>query len=130
MARDRFIEIRKNSYGRWIVTRDDPDRPFERGSKVTWELRGGKSISAHFQFTDGDAVEDFTPGKYAITPDWTAVIAEGGKALVLKIRRDAYLPLSKRHYAVWICDPEIQGFGGMYAVGESQNPPPEIDLGP
>ncbi|UCF78838.1 MAG: hypothetical protein JSW03_00745 [Candidatus Eiseniibacteriota bacterium] len=133
MFGNRTIQIRRNTDGRWIVARDDPKKPFKPGDRITWTLdpKEYPNISAHFQFVDLDLVEDWNKGASppAITADLTAKIDQGAGSLLLQIRKDVFLPLSKRFYAVWIRDPALP-LGGWYAVGETLNPPPELDLGP
>jgi hypothetical protein len=128
MVSDRFIQIEKENNGKWVVKRDDPKKPFKPGDKVIWSLdpKQYPDASAHFQFTDEDLVEDLKTGE--APPDLVAEIGKGRGTLVLRIRKDAFLPLSRRQYAVWICDPTLP-LGGWFAVGESLNPPPELILG-
>jgi hypothetical protein len=127
--------------GIWTVIRDDPRTRFGRTNQVEWTLHPDpdekdpdRQVSAHFQFAHPDLVEDVQGGK-KLTPDWTAHI-EAGQKLTLKIKLPALFRqnvrderFGPRYYAVWVRDPNLP-FGGAYAVGESKNPPPEIDLGP
>jgi hypothetical protein len=130
---ERTIEIRKVD-GKWTVKRDDPGKKFFRGDKVTWRLFAGstvKGVSARFQFCHPTLVEG-----QGLTADLTATIppvknSEVGE-LVLRVGQHAERrsPHTRHYYAVWICDADEGPFGGTYAVGETQNPPPEIDIGP
>jgi len=135
---ERVIEIRKVN-GKWTVSRDDPKKKFVRKDQVKWRLfpdpdNPSKEVSAHFQFCHPTLVED--PSEKLLTADLTAVIPpvkdKAVGELVLKIGEHAERrnPHTRHHYAVWIRDANEGAFGGTYAVGETQNPPPELDIGP
>ena len=127
----RTFDIRKED-GRWKVIRDDRHQKLSRGQHLKWELhpdpdKPDKPISAHFQFTDLDLVENHGKDK-GLTPDLTAVISGPGKKLNVKVQDLACRRNNPRLYAVWIADSELPG-GGVFAVGEDGNPPPEMDVG-
>jgi hypothetical protein len=46
----------------------------------------------------------------------------------LKLKDLADRRKNPRYYAVWIADGDLPG-GGVFAVGEDGNPPPEMDVG-
>lgn len=121
------ISIAKNN-GKWIV-----EKPNGKVNKwkdtVEWTLeRKGEPVTAHFQFTQGDFFENL-PGRADLTPDWTAEIPMGEDTLELKVKDAADTGRNPRFYAVWI-QYECPKGGGVYAVGEEGNPPPEMDVGP
>lgn len=127
----RTIDIKKTD-GRWKVIRDDRRKKFSRGQPVEWTLHPDpdepkKPISAHFQFTDADLVEN-SSGHGQLTADLTAEIPAPGKKLSLKLKDNACRRRNPRHYAVWIADKEHPA-GGVFATGEDGNPPPEMDVG-
>lgn len=128
----RTIDILKQD-GRWKVMRDDRNQKYPRGQHLTWELHPDpddpkKPISAHFQFTDKDLVENETK-QSDLTADLTAVIPKPGGKLSLKVKDLACRRHNPRYYAVWIADSEMPS-GGEFALGEDGNPPPEMDIGP
>lgn len=125
------IDIRKEN-GRWMVIRPDPRKKYHRGQDLKWVLHPDpdapqKPVSAHFQFTDVDLVEDLDKN-FRLTSDMTAEIPEAGKHLTLKVKQKACRRKNPRYYAVWIRDSDFPA-GGVFAVGESGNPPPEMDVG-
>lgn len=127
----RSIEIKKEG-GRWKVIRDNPSERIHRGHQVKWELHPDpdepkKPISAHFQFTDYDLLEDM-PNQNRLSADLTAEIPEPGQTLILKLQKGTCRRRNPRYYAVWIADATLPG-QGVFAVGESGNPPPEMDIG-
>lgn len=130
---ERTIDIKKVD-GRWMAIRDDRQKKHPRGQPLKWVLHPdpaapGKPISAHFQFADSDLVENLEKN-VQLTPDWTAMIPEPGKHLSLKVKDKACRRKNPRHYAIWIVDSDFQPAGGVFAVGESGNPPPEMEIGP
>jgi len=124
----RKIDIRREG-DRWMVIRDKPDK-FPRGETVEWTLHAPPKhtgeLSAHFQFTDADVFLKDPSNQGRLTRDLTADISKPGEKLTLQITEDADRRKNPRHYAVWIMD----STGGSYAVGESGNPPPEMQIGP
>ena len=131
MKGQRTIIIRKEG-DLWKVIRDDRDKKFPRGQPLTWKLERdpkatGKPVSAHFQFTDDDLF-DHQANRDRLTKDLTAEIPPDETTLSLKLDPDACRRRNPRYYAVWIRD-EQHPRGGVYAVGETENPPPEIDVG-
>lgn len=135
MENIRHIDIEKlyepGKGARWVVRRDDPGKKFHRGVPVEWELHAdpqdkGNVVEAHFQFTDLDLMEN-PSGKHQLTQDLTASVAGPG-VLKLRVQEKACRRRNPRHYAVWIKDETLPG-GGVFAVGEDLNPPPEIDVG-
>jgi hypothetical protein len=106
---------------------------------VEWTLcraRNGSQdgVSAHFQFAQGDVFESTTnaAGNGFISKDWTAeILTSPAEKLVLKVQPGADRRNNPRHYAVWIRDESLKnGRGGVFAVGEDGNPPPEMQVGP
>jgi hypothetical protein len=131
MIMSRSIDIRKVD-GQWRAIRDDQNQKFKRGVHLKWVLHPDpddpkKPISAHFQFTDKDLVENEEENTQ-LTKDLTAVIPEPGKKLFLKIKGASCRRKNPRYYAIWIADGELPS-GGVFAVGEDGNPPPEMDVG-
>ncbi len=113
--------------GQWKVIRNEPGNKVSRGQDIEWTLdrpADGRPVSAHFQFADHDLVHGGN-----LTRDLTAEIAGPGGTLALKVRDDADRRRNPRHYAVWIMDSALKR-GGVYAVCETGNPPPELEIGP
>ena len=131
MKEQRSIIIRKEG-DLWKVIRDDSEKKFPRGQPLTWELHrdptaSGEPVSAQFQFTDADLF-DHQANKDQLTEDLTTEISADETTLSLKLNAEADRRRNPRYYAVWIVDKEHPK-GGVFAVGESENPPPEIDIG-
>ena len=127
----RHLDIIKED-GRWKIIRDDRKEKFLRGQDLAWTLQPDPAdpdnpVAAHFQFTDGDLIEN-QPKNTELTQDWTASIFEAGKKLHVKVKDLADRRFNPRYYAVWIVDPSLPS-GGQFAVGEDGNPPPEMDVG-
>jgi len=129
--------------GRWMVQKPatkvhrglDPtrDKANRESDSVVWTLYPdpddpGKAISAHFQFAHRDLFKGL-PGRRDLTRDLTAVIKAPRGTLQLKLQKHACRRKNPRYYAVWIRD-ETLPRGGVYAVGASGNPPPEMQVGP
>ena len=129
--------------GRWMV--QEPEGKVHRGldrrrdkatresDTVTWTLEHDpddkrKPVSAHFQFAHRDLFQGL-PGRHDLTRDLTAVIRAPGEQLELELKKDACRRKNPRYYAVWIRD-ETHPQGGMFAVGATGNPPPEMQIGP
>ena len=85
----RHLDIVKED-GRWKVIRDDRKEKFQRGQDLTWTLNPDPDdpdnpVAAHFQFTDGDLIEN-QPKNTELTEDWTAAILVPGKKLHVKVK--------------------------------------------
>ena len=110
----------------------------QKKDDLEWYLKPkGKysGLKAHFQFTDEQFMNLAHP---PITEDWTAVLAEVGQPLKLKVgdnaKPDDSVKLREYHYAVMIegenVNPSAKGTGSKnlaWAIGE--NPPPKVDVG-
>lgn len=128
----RTIDIKKEG-DRWKVYRDDSGKKFNRGEPLQWKLHQdqnavGGPASAQFQFTDDDLF-DLPANDGKITKDLTAEIPVGETTLSLKLSPKADRRKNPRYYAVWIVD-KAHPKGGVFAVGEDGNPPPQMDIGP
>jgi len=123
------IAIKKQK-DRWIV--EKPKGKPERGADfVEWTLHpdpDGHAVSAHIQLADMSLFTNL-PGGRDLSPDMVATISEINKPLTLAVHPDACRRTNPHRYAVWIRD-EKHPNGGMYAVGEDLNPPPEVNVGP
>jgi len=130
--RDWPVKIIKKD-GRWVV--ETPKGRPERGiDRIEWTLipdPDGHEVSAHFQFTDRKLFDNADSVKKPLTQDLTAVIPEAGGTLKLKVHAQAFRRKDENphYYAVWIED-KCHAGKGMFAVGESLNPPPEVNVGP
>lgn len=126
----RSIEIKKEG-GQWKVIRK-PSVKYLRGDELEWKLQSDpddkkKDISAHFQFAHADLVEDLD-GESRLSKDLTAVIPAARGTLTLRVKELACRRKNPRYYAVWIADATLPN-RGVFAVGESGNPPPDMDIG-
>jgi len=110
----------------WRVAPNDPeDKPARPGAQhLLWVMEkadADRGISAHFQFTHAELVENLPGGGRRLSEDWTAVVDREHPQLRLT------LPSNVEHgtyyYAVMIIgDGEPQ-----WAI--SKNPPPKIEVG-
>lgn len=119
----------KGKTPRWRVTA--PGR-VPRGRHLVWRLYPDPEdkknpVEAHFQFGHDDLLRNH-PGQRSITRDLTAVITKPHGKLELKLDDEACRRRNPRRYAVWVKDATLP-HGGVFAVGEDMNPPPEIDVG-
>ena len=112
----------------------NPDEKFNRGEPLRWILHRdpdatGEPVSAHFQFMEDDKdLFDLKANEKELTGDLTAKIPANETELSLKLSREADRRRNPRFYAVFISDAQHEN-GGVFAVGEDENPPPEIDIG-
>lgn len=134
----RRISIKKvyqsasTSKAKWVAVRDHRAKPIPRGYDLEWKLfpdprNKHNPIEAHFQFGHNDLVQNH-PRRRNLTRDLTAFIRKPNGKLELKLRDLADRRRNPRRYAVWVRD-ETMPHGGVFAVGEDMNPPPEIDIG-
>jgi hypothetical protein len=125
------VSIQKdNKSGRWVVGKPR-GRPNRGVDQMEWMLLpdpDGHAVSAQFQFTDMTLFKN-PDGQSDLTPDMTARIPKAGGSLTLALHPDACRRTNPHRYAVWIRDDKLPD-GGVYAVGEDLNPPPEISVGP